>query len=255
MNSATPHQPSAGIRLSLVLDNYDVSEFAAHCLAGSAGPGYVVTPNADHLIRFAEDADFRGLYADARYVLLDSRFLAHLTRMTSGEAFKVCPGSDLTAALLTAVRGSDSPILLIGSTDEQAETLRRDYSLLRLIHYNPPMGFIAKEEEVGRCLEFISAAGTTRFCFLALGSPQQELLARLIAKERYPVGLIFCVGASINFLTGVEQRAPGWMQRAGLEWLYRLSRDPRRLAYRYLVRGPRVFAYLRKIDLVRRERP
>jgi UDP-N-acetyl-D-mannosaminuronic acid transferase (WecB/TagA/CpsF family) len=57
-------------------------------------------------------------------------------------------------------------------------------------------------------------------------------------------GLVLCVGASLNFLTGAERRAPRWMQRFALEWLYRLAQDPKRLARRYLLRGPRVFGYL-----------
>jgi exopolysaccharide biosynthesis WecB/TagA/CpsF family protein len=57
-------------------------------------------------------------------------------------------------------------------------------------------------------------------------------------------GLALCVGAALNFLTGAERRAPRWMQRLALEWLYRLLQDPRRLARRYLVRGPRVLGYL-----------
>ncbi len=65
-------------------------------------------------------------------------------------------------------------------------------------------------------------------------------------------GLALCVGASINFLTGDERRAPGWMQRLGIEWLYRLLQDPRRLAARYLLRGPRVFGLLRRAEIVQR---
>jgi N-acetylglucosaminyldiphosphoundecaprenol N-acetyl-beta-D-mannosaminyltransferase len=62
-----------------------------------------------------------------------------------------------------------------------------------------------------------------------------------------------CIGASVNFITGVERRAPRWMQLAGMEWSYRLLQDPGRLAKRYLVRGLRVFSLLPLIEfLVRR---
>jgi hypothetical protein len=62
-------------------------------------------------------------------------------------------------------------------------------------------------------------------------------------------GLTLCIGASINFLTGMEQRAPRWMRRSGLEWSWRLLLAPRRMAYRYLVRGPRVFGVLRRATI------
>jgi exopolysaccharide biosynthesis WecB/TagA/CpsF family protein len=68
-------------------------------------------------------------------------------------------------------------------------------------------------------------------------------------------GLALCVGASLNFITGSERRAPQWMQQAGIEWLYRLLHNPRRLAGRYLIRGPRFFAQLVHSQFVLRERP
>jgi N-acetylglucosaminyldiphosphoundecaprenol N-acetyl-beta-D-mannosaminyltransferase len=66
--------------------------------------------------------------------------------------------------------------------------------------------------------------------------------------------LALCVGASINFMTGVERRAPRWIQRLGAEWIYRLASDPGRLATRYLVRGPRVFWLLRMTGIQVRPR-
>jgi UDP-N-acetyl-D-mannosaminuronic acid transferase (WecB/TagA/CpsF family) len=60
------------------------------------------------------------------------------------------------------------------------------------------------------------------------------------------------VGASLDFLTGNEKRAPEWIQQMSLEWLYRLAQNPRRLARRYLVRGPRFFAHLRRARFERR---
>jgi UDP-N-acetyl-D-mannosaminuronic acid transferase (WecB/TagA/CpsF family) len=62
--------------------------------------------------------------------------------------------------------------------------------------------------------------------------------------------MALCIGASVNFLTGVERRAPHWVQRIGMEWLFRLVLDPARLARRYLVRGPRVFSLLPLTDVL-----
>ena len=111
------------------------------------------------------------------------------------------------------------------------------------------MNFIHDPVAVETCLQQIESLGSFRFCFLAIGSPQQEIIAQKL-KERGKVrGLALCIGAAINFLTGIEQRAPHWMQEAGLEWLYRLTRDPRRLWKRYLVRGPKIFLLLPRIEL------
>jgi exopolysaccharide biosynthesis WecB/TagA/CpsF family protein len=116
------------------------------------------------------------------------------------------------------------------------------------------MGFIMKLEAVEDCLSFIERQSPFRFCFLAVGSPQQEMLAALLRQRGIARGLALCIGASLNFLTGRERRAPLWMQRLSLEWLYRLARDPRRLWVRYLVRGPRIFGHLRQAQVVLRPR-
>jgi len=206
--------------------------------------GFIVTPNVDHLIRCHDDASFREIYGAATFVLLDSRVAAWLLRLFRALAFPVCPGSDLTAALFSKViRPSDRIVMICGSA-KQAQMLVGRYGLTDLKHHEPPMGFIRDSAAIERCLQFIEDASPFRFCFLAVGSPQQEILAHALWKRGQARGLALCVGASLDFLTNIERRAPTWMQNAGLEWLYRLQQAPRRMAYRYLVRGPRFFGQL-----------
>jgi len=206
--------------------------------------GFVVTPNIDHLIRCHDEASFREIYAAATFVLLDSRVAARLLRLFKALKFPVCPGSDLSAAMFTSVIRPSDRIVLIGGSAEQARMLARRHGLIDLQHHEPPMGFIRDDAAIEYCLRFVEEQSPFRFCFLAVGSPQQEVLAHALSKRGHARGLALCVGASLNFLTGIERRAPKWMQHAGLEWLYRLQQAPRRLAYRYLVRAPRFFAQL-----------
>jgi exopolysaccharide biosynthesis WecB/TagA/CpsF family protein len=131
---------------------------------------------------------------------------------------------------------------------EQARELAHRYGLRSIKHIEPPMGFIKDPEALDACLRFIEAQSPFRFCFLALGCPQQEVVARMLRARGIARGLTLCIGASINYLTKVERRAPRWMQHAGMEWLFRLLQDPRRLARRYLIRGPRIFALLKHIQ-------
>jgi len=107
---------------------------------------------------------------------------------------------------------------------------------------------------VEACLSFVEAHSPFRFCVLAVGAPQQEILAERLQARGVARGLALCVGASIDFVTGTQRRAPQWMQHAGAEWLFRLGQNPARLATRYLVRGPRVFGLLRKTTFVLRAR-
>jgi len=232
------------------LDDYDLAAFVDVAAAyGSEHFGYVVTPNVDHLIRFHESSSFRAVYADAAYVLLDSRFAAYLLRVLRGVRLPVCTGSDLTAALFARVIKPTDRIVLIGASEQQAQALRAMYGLRDLRHHNPPMGFIRDPAAVEAALQFAESAGPFRFCFIAVGSPQQEAVAQRLRGRGRARGLALCIGASIDFITGAERRAPRWMQLGGLEWIYRLSQNPRRLARRYLVRGPKFFSYLRYAEV------
>jgi len=245
--------PRPARRMRLAFDPYDAAAFADQAAGfGQDEYGFVVTPNADHLIRLEDDAAFRDHYAAARFVLLDSRFLAHVVRATHRMRLPVCTGSDLTEKLLTDVIVPDDALVLVGGSDAQAQQLRERHGLRRLAHVNPPMGFIHDPVAVEACLHFIESHSPFRFCLLALGAPQQEAIAHRLKSRGVARGLALCIGASINFLTGLERRAPSWMQRAGLEWSYRLWQAPRRMAGRYLVRGPRVFGLLRRAHIALR---
>jgi exopolysaccharide biosynthesis WecB/TagA/CpsF family protein len=242
-------------RLSCELDDYDVESFVATAKDfGESRYGFVVTPNVDHLIRLHEDARFRELYAAARYVLLDSRFLANMLRVVTGRRLPVCTGSDLTARLLADVAAVGDRIVVIGGNEQQMRDLQARYGFCNLVQFSPPMGFIRDPEAVEICLRFVEANSPFRFCLLAVGAPQQEILAERLQARGVARGLALCVGASIDFVTGAQRRAPQWMQNAGLEWLFRLGQNPARLATRYLIRGPRVFGLLRKTEFVLRTR-
>lgn len=236
----------------LRLDDFSLEQFLPIATGyGRDAFGFVVTPNVDHAIRYYEDASFRELYAQAAYVLCDSRFLAGLLGLMRGVRPRVCPGSDLTARLIECAEPDDE-IVLIGSTAEEAQRLRQRYGLRRLHHHNPPMGFIRQPQALEECLRFIEAHSPFRYCFVGVGSPQQEIVALRLKERGVARGFALCIGASINFLTGIERRAPVWMQHLSLEWLFRLLQDPRRLARRYLVRGPRIFALLPHLEIVLR---
>jgi len=251
-----PPRPALSPRLAYEVDDFDLAAFVPVAASfGQARFGYVVTPNVDHLIRFYEDPTFRALYNDAAYVLMDSRFAARLVRMLQGVRLPVCTGSDLTAALFERVLAPADRVVLVGGHEQQARAIGARFHLTDIHHHNPPLGFIHDARAVEECLQFIEAASPFRFCFLAVGSPQQERIAQMLRNRGRARGLVLCVGASLNFLTGVERRAPLWMQRLSLEWLYRLMQNPRRLAHRYLVRGPRVFSYLRRTPVVLRRAP
>ena len=239
--------------MTIRVDDYGPQEFIAKAAAfGLERYGYVVTPNVDHIIRYCDDPEFKAICADAAFVLLDSRFLGHWLALIRRQYVRVCPGSDLTEMLLRTAVQADDRVVLVGATSDQARQLVREFTLRRLVHIEPPMGFIHNVDDLEDCLQAIEAASPFRYCFLAVGSPQQEIVAHRLMRRDTAQGLALCVGASINFLTGVERRAPPWLRRLGGEWIFRVLQNPRSLARRYLIRGPRIFYLMPKIRIIPR---
>ncbi len=241
---------------AFVFDDFDVTRFVE--LARNFGEshyGYVVTPNVDHLVRLQQQPRFAQAYNQASYVLLDSRLLARLLRWRRNIEIATCPGSDLTQELFrTSVLPQDR-IVLIGGSLTQARELGLRFGLERVAHFNPTMGFIERPDEVEQVLRFVESHSPFRYCLLAIGSPQQEYIAQELQVRGYARGLTLCVGASVNFLTGGEKRAPLWMQQRGLEWLYRVLQNPQRLLMRYLRAAPGLVRLMRGARFAMRSRP
>jgi N-acetylglucosaminyldiphosphoundecaprenol N-acetyl-beta-D-mannosaminyltransferase len=206
--------------------------------------GYIVTPNADHLVRLARGAALRPLYDGAMLRLLDSRVVSRLAGMMGLAAPAVVPGSDLTAALMAALP-PDEPVTVLGLAPAALERLKARTGLRRIAHHNPPMGFEHDPKAFEAAVRFIEE-NPARFSFLAVGSPRQERVAQAVAERGRGRGVGLCIGASLLFLTGEERRAPLAVQRAGMEWAWRLIQDPKRLARRYLVDSPAIIALLRQ---------
>jgi bacterial polymer biosynthesis proteins, WecB/TagA/CpsF family len=207
--------------------------------------GYVVTPNVDHVVRVhRQSARFSWLYRKAWLSICDSRILSVMAGAV-GIELPVTTGSDLTRSLFEQVLQPGDRVTVIGCREDTIEILRGRYPGLHIAHYNPPMGFISKEDEVAKVIEFV-AVNPGRFVFLSVGSPRQEVLAYRLRQRGGLTGLGLCVGNAINFLAFPETRAPQWISRYGLEWLYRLSTDPKRLWRRYLVDDPLILAIFAK---------
>jgi N-acetylglucosaminyldiphosphoundecaprenol N-acetyl-beta-D-mannosaminyltransferase len=209
----------------------------AEALAGrppSMHFSYVVTPNADHFVRLAREPDLLlPYYRCAGALLLDSRIVSRLGRTLGLRVPTVVTGSDLTAELLGRWIAPDEPITIIGTTPDSVAQLARTYSLTRVAHFAPPFGFEADPAMIERCVQF-AQAHPARFIFLACGAPRQELLAHRIAESGAVSGIGLCIGAAIDQIGGVEARAPQWLRTAGLEWSWRVAREPKRLGLRYL---------------------
>jgi N-acetylglucosaminyldiphosphoundecaprenol N-acetyl-beta-D-mannosaminyltransferase len=205
--------------------------------------GYVTTPNADHMVRLSRRPDLLPLYQGAMLRLLDSRVIERVARLVGLVTPRVAPGSDLTALLLTHGVEPGERITIIGLAAHWLPALVARCGIATPAHYDPPRGFERNAATMQLAVDFV-LAHPARFVFLAVGSPRQEMLAAAILASGRASGIGLCIGASLEFVAGAQSRAPLWMQRAGLEWLHRLGRDPLRLAWRYLIDNPAIVPLL-----------
>ena len=242
--------------LGLDFDDLDVAESAQRISrrSGSASFAYVVTPNADHLVRLARDPSLLPLYQGAMWRLLDSRVVARAARMIGLRPPAVTTGSDLTGRLLTAHLGAGEVVTIIGLRASHLAALVANTGIAPPAHYDPPMGFDRDPAEMRRAVQFV-LDHPARLVFLAVGSPRQERLAAAVEATGQATGTGLCIGASLEFLAGVVPRAPKLMQRLGIEWLHRMLSDPRRLARRYLFDNPPIFWLLLRERLRVSKRP
>jgi exopolysaccharide biosynthesis WecB/TagA/CpsF family protein len=222
-------------------DTGSIEDAVTNILAETRGCfKYVVTPNVHHMVRLLDDpATMQPLYDRAWRVFCDSRVLSRMAWF-SGLRLPVITGSDLTACIIARASDQRLKIALVGPTAAACAALGTKYPGLDIVFHTPPMGFITSEQEIKKCVDFVVRTQAP-LIFLAVGMPQQEMLARHIADHPHARGVGLCIGASIDYLTGKQYRAPVWMQKAGFEWLHRLLSDPRRLASRYLIECPRIF--------------
>jgi len=232
-------QPFLGLQFESLDQPHAVAMVRELCEGSSFT--YVVTPNVDHVVRLHRQRQDRPLWAayeKATLRLCDSRILRALARL-SGHKLELVPGSDLTEMILGSTEGLRGAAV-VGGDDDLIRNLRALYPGLTWHWHAPPQGVLHDAKAQLAIAEFVEDCPAGLF-FIAIGSPQSELVCSVITDRRSARGVGLCIGASLEFLTGAKARSPRWMQRFGLEWLYRLGTEPTRLWRRYLVEGPRIF--------------
>ncbi len=196
----------------------------------------VFTLNLDHLSKLHSNSRFRSAYARARFVTADGEPVARLAARQDRRIQRTT-GADLVVPLVKAAARAELPVYLFGTSpdvlaDAGAYLSAATNGTLDIVgSASPPQGFAPESGEADHYLDRIAASGA-RLCLVALGAPKQELLAARAVERGIEVGFV-CIGAALDFLAGSQLRAPPAMQKAGLEWLWRLVTNPRRLAVRY----------------------
>jgi N-acetylglucosaminyldiphosphoundecaprenol N-acetyl-beta-D-mannosaminyltransferase len=207
--------------------------------AASGLGGYVVTPNVDHICIAQHEKRLRDAYEGAFLAVADGQPLLWMAKARGKHLPEKVSGSDLLVPLLTKAADKGLRTYFLGATldvcAEAAARLRSSIPGIEIVGWSSPVyNPDAVSDEVRAAIANLVEAKPD-LVLVALGNPKQEYLLHDFQSEFYPaVGL--AIGASLDFIAGKVDRAPNWVSRYGLEWLFRLFKEPKRLWQRYLVR-------------------
>jgi N-acetylglucosaminyldiphosphoundecaprenol N-acetyl-beta-D-mannosaminyltransferase len=205
------------------------------------GGRYVCTPNVDYVVRARRDRAFRDAINGADLRLPDGMWIVYASRIAGRPIRMTVTGRLLVPRLATICRVRGLTVGLMGAgpgvAARAAEKLITANPGLQIRHtISPPMGFTVGSPDDAEIVRAI-AADPPSILFVALGAPKQELWMQAHREELASTVLVG-VGAGLDILAGRFRAAPRWMTTIGLEWLFRLAQEPRRLARRYLVDDP-----------------
>jgi len=224
----------------LDFDRLTESQVVEHIIeAGSRGRGgSVVTPNIDICRLARRDPAMHALLADASLVVPDGVPLLWAARLRGEPLTERVAGSSLIFSLTEAAARHGRSIYLLGGRpgvpERAGRELRRRYPGLNVAGADaPPVGFDATPQGIGVVRGRLTSA-VPDIVYVGLGFPKQERLIARLAPS-FPRAWFVACGAAIPMAAGALPRAPRWMQRAGLEWAFRLAREPRRLFARYVI--------------------
>ena len=227
--------------------------------------GVLVTPNVDHLMLLQHQPELLDAYARAEFVTVDSQIVFWALRWLGRPVQQKISGSDFLPAYCSyhAARAKQGlpprRIFILGGkpgvADRAMQAINQRVGMELIVAAHSPSMRIAEDStECARVLELICSSGADTLV-VGLGAPKQELWIDRYRSELPDVKAFLAVGAAIDFEAGAVPRAPGWVSRCGLEWAYRLCREPGRLWRRYLVRDPKFFWLLIQDKLGRYRNP
>ncbi len=216
-------------------------------MIGKGQRGTICVANVHMVMEAYDDPIFREMVNGASFVTADGMPLVWVQRLLGNRKAQRVYGPQLMEILLAAAAKNRIPVGLFGGKpdilDRLLQRIQAEYPTISIVYSSsPPFRHLAPQEEesiIGR----INESGA-RLLFIGLGCPKQEIwMARNGEKIN---AVVVGVGAAFDFLSGSKPQAPLWMRRSGLEWLFRLLTEPRRLWRRYFYNNPRFIWHVAK---------
>lgn len=237
--------------LNTSIDNLTMQEAVEETerLIETKGCSYIVTPNLDHIVMLESDQKFVDAYANADLILADGKPLIWISRVLKNPIKEKISGSDFFPQMCAMCANKGYSIFILGAAEGVAEkasqNLCKRYNGLRIVGtYSPPFNFEQNLQELEKISNLVKKA-KPNILAVSLGSPKGEMFIYKHLNE-YGVSLGISIGATIDFEAGNVKRAPKWMSDNGLEWLFRITQDPKRLIKRYWIDAIKIFPIIRK---------
>ena len=202
----------------------------------SVEPNILVTPNAGHLTNIFDNPELSEIYSIAELSLIDGWPIAVAAKNASMLKITRVTGSDLLPELFSQLT-KDVRVGIIGGSNESLirQSLESKFPDLN-IQIIDTSQWTNSVYDIRRLRELVQYNALS-IVLLCLGHPKQELLAKELKNYDWAGSRpdwIMCVGATIDFLTGEQKRAPRFFQKIGLEWFFRLITNPKKFTQRYL---------------------
>jgi exopolysaccharide biosynthesis WecB/TagA/CpsF family protein len=225
---------------NISIDNFSMEETIHYIdyLIAMKNNSYVVTPNVDHIVKLQSDDEFKTIYDKADLVLADGMPIVWASKLLGKPIKEKVSGSDLFPKLCEHASINGYSIFLLGAAlgvaEKAAKKLIEMYPKLNIVGtYSPSFGFENDKEENEKIIRMIKESKPD-ILFVGVGAPKQEKWI-FKYKNKYNVPVSLGIGASFDFIAGNIKRAPKWMQNCGLEWFYRLLKEPKRMFKRYII--------------------
>ncbi len=202
---------------------------------------FLITPNADQVVKLDQPQyqALRETLSQALFILPDGYPIVWFSRLVRKPLKARLTGSDLFPLLWHRAKQSQPKILMIVGNEFIGRKLKQEYEnmsyyALPFFDLNTTTFDTVCQDIINNIIDF-----KPQFVILGISFIKQEYLGLAVhaalKAQRIPLPLFLCLGASAEFYVGTQKRAPRWLQKIGLEWLFRLLQEPRRMWRRYII--------------------
>jgi N-acetylglucosaminyldiphosphoundecaprenol N-acetyl-beta-D-mannosaminyltransferase len=220
--------------------NVEIDNLSKHDFLSKLSHGVVFTPNVDHLMKLQHDPEFMAAYQQADYRVCDSQILIYASRFLGKPIKAKISGSDLFPMFCEHHKDKgQTKIFLLGGAEGIAKQAQQRINErigrnIIIAAHSPSFGFEKNQQECQYIVDLINRS-PANVLVVGVGAPKQEIWISQYRPLLPKISIFLAVGAAIDFEAGNKPRAPKLMSDLGIEWLYRLVTEPKRLWKRYLI--------------------